>query len=202
MSGDINFNLKFKINKKIGLAILGGMSLFAMADFVTLIDAKSAGGITIEKETMTVGSVVFRMDDVNPSTIYGGTWELLKGDATIALGDGTVQSGVSSGDNDPQVPLVEHSHTRGTMEISGRVLNYTSNKSKAEGSSPNGAFYGTGSIQYDGGGSSSGNHQYPDNIYFQASRNWTGSTSVEGVSNATLNVRGERLTVNVWQRIN
>lgn len=36
MKGDINL----KINKKIGLGLIAAVSLFAMADFVSLVDHK------------------------------------------------------------------------------------------------------------------------------------------------------------------
>lgn len=177
-----------KINKKIGLAILGSMSLFAMADFVSLIDAKSAGGIIVEKETMTVGSVVFRMDDVNPADIYGGTWQLLDEDATVIFGNGAKQSGVAIGENNPLVPLVAHSHTRGTMEISGTArLNSEKFDSTASGVFTKSTVSG---YRNEGKGSNTVNQ-----LNFTASRNWTGSTSVEGTSNARLDVRDRKSVV-------
>lgn len=201
LNGDINL----KINKKIGVAILSAMSLFAAADFVSFVDADSAGGIVIEKETMDVGSVVFRMDDKNPADIYGGTWQLITGDATLAFGDGTPQSGISSGNNDPLVPLVEHSHTMnhdhpsvttstngnhshgwrgGNDTTAGRTAMAGGKNSLSSGPSNN-AIY------------AAGNHNHTVDL-----PNYNGNTGNAGVSNATLDVRGERITINVWKRIN
>ena len=44
------------------------------------------------KTLFPVGSVVMRMDAVNPATLYGGTWQLITGDATITFGNGAAQS--------------------------------------------------------------------------------------------------------------
>lgn len=189
MKGDI------KISKKSALVIAGALSLFAMADFVSLVDTKSAGGIVIEKETMTVGSVVFRMDSVNPSTIYGGDWKLLDEDATIIFGNGSKQTGVSVGENHPIITLPEHSHTRGTMEITGSArLN-----SEKFDSTASGAFTKTtvSGARNEGRGGNNVNQ-----LNFTASKSWTGATSVAGVKNPRLDVRGKRVAINVWQRIN
>jgi len=154
-----------------------------------------------------VGSVVFRMDAINPATIYGGTWALITGDASLSFGDGTVQDGlVDLGVNDPAVPLSAHSHNRGDMEISGefqfRALDDTSNNLLNSGT---GAF----ADQIWGGNRFS--TQVPlvsevvdqDNgkILFKASDNWTGSTSSEGISSPVMDVRGARISINVWQRL-
>jgi hypothetical protein len=45
MKGDINFN--FKINKKIALISVLSMGFYAFADYVSLIDTKSSGGIIV-----------------------------------------------------------------------------------------------------------------------------------------------------------
>lgn len=58
MKGDI----VLKINKKIGAASLALIGIFAMADYVTLINSSSAGGIIVKDETIIdttpVGSVM------------------------------------------------------------------------------------------------------------------------------------------------
>ncbi len=47
MKGDLNF----KINKKIGLLLVATISLFATAEYVSLVDARSAGGIVVDGMT-------------------------------------------------------------------------------------------------------------------------------------------------------
>lgn len=64
--------------------------------------------------------------------------------------------------------LPTHTHTRGTMNITGRIGNVD-----VDSASSTGAFYrsGTSGLLENGSGA-------PDpNVYFDASRNWTGATS-------------------------
>lgn len=211
LKGDINFN--FKINKKIGLLLVGFASLFATADFVSLVDTKAAGGIVIEKETMTVGSVVFRMDNVNPSTIYGGTWQLITGDATLTFGDGSSQSGIPTGENDPIVPIVAHSHSMNHDHPAATTNTDTHNHGVRSGVADamdhyyklnrNRAFAGINPSEGLGGFTSStglvANDSHNHTVDLP---NYTGNTGVTGVSDATLNVRGQRIAINVWKRIN
>ena len=64
-----------------------------------------------------------------------------------------------------------HTHTRGTMDITGRIGNVDSSSSSATG-----AFYRSGSS-----GKLENSQGDPDpNVYFQASRAWTGETSSNG----------------------
>ena len=64
-----------------------------------------------------------------------------------------------------------HSHTRGTMDITGVV------GLPLGGSEYSGAFFKTFGT-YEGSVNSTGN--YKGIVQFKASNNWTGSTSVEG----------------------
>lgn len=59
-----------------------------------------------------VGSVVLRMDNVNPGDLYGGTWNLIEGDAFLTFGNGLGQGGniIGSNDRSLNVPLPKHSH--------------------------------------------------------------------------------------------
>lgn len=215
MNGDINL----KINKKVGLLFIAVIGVYSMADFVTIIDKKDNGGFIVYEgisdrdkemilsEVHPVGSVVFRMDTVNPSNIYGGTWELITGDASVSFGDGSVQSGNIIGDNEEVVVLPAHSHSRGTMEIEGGYGAHFGGKYygpyadydwsgafkpyRARGTHMN---YG---VQYEGNGSTSGS-----GIRFKASEGWTGSTSIEGTNNPKMNIRDARIELNVWKRTN
>lgn len=199
MKGDL------KISKKSALILAGAISFFAMAEYVSLVDVKNAGGIIVEDgttdddikrvilETMPVGTVTFRMDDVNPSAIYGGSWSLITGDAALSFGDGTVQSGSANGNNNPNVPLLAHNHGRGTQDITGtqigrRIININGF----------GAFFPTEHGVEDGVVTSS--VKSTNALGFQASRSWTGRSTTEGTSNATINVRGAQIKINVWKR--
>jgi hypothetical protein len=215
---DIEFNIN--INKKLGVALLTACGLFAMAEHHSTFSGDTP--VISQSETMTVGSVVLRMDDVNPATIYGGTWELIQGDADLRLGNGSNLSGNIEGiTNDPSVPLVKHTHTatqaahshnRGNMEIYGRISapGYT-NTSVGYSLSGTGAFAPYGSLT-----TLDDIDHYPNqgsvyrSVDFRASRNWTGTTNSvapvitveeEGFDNPTIDVRGNYITVNVWKRV-
>lgn len=181
--------MNININGKGLLATALLSSSIVFANFVSFIDTGSAGGISIEKETMTVGAVVLRVDNVNPSTIYGGSWELLQGDAAIRLGDGKIVNTTVKGNNNPIVPVPHHTHAASFV---GNALpphshsqafsdDYKGVANIVRGAGNNGSF-STGSVS---AGTPSG----------------TVSVSATGTSNATLDVRGAFITINVWKRI-
>ena len=210
MKGDI------RISKKTGLVLFAAASVIAMADYVSVLGSNSEY-VTIKSaitdqdkqdillESQPVGSVVFRMDSLNPADIYGGSWSLITGDASVSFGDGTVQSGSVIGDNQETITLPAHSHDRGTMEITAEY-----------GSHLSGMYYGpyseydwvgafepmraTGNImsstaQRTGNGVNQGS-----GIKFTASKTWSGRTSIEGSNSPQMNIRDARIELNVWKR--
>lgn len=189
----INGNLVFKveIKKKIALGVLLMTGAFATADYVSFLKTDTSGGFEIKKETMIVGTVVIRVDSVNPSTIYGGTWELIKGDATLGLGDGSdLSASLISGDNNPLVPVPAHSHNFTGNPLpnhSHSITMYTSNgtDSSAEEAFSKYADYSSGTVTTNA----------------VSAGTPTGTISTTGVSNARMDVRGARLLVNVWKRV-
>lgn len=154
---------------------------------------------------MTVGSVVLRMDDTNPADIYGGTWELITGDASLTFGNGSNQAGIISGDNDPTVPLIEHSHTMNhdhpsvntntdthshTLTLKGRAgSQWTVNRGANWGMDDASPGSATATTAGD-------SHYHSVNL-----PNYTGNTGNAGQSNAKLDVRGARIAINVWKRV-
>jgi hypothetical protein len=144
-----------------------------------------------------VGACYLTMATHNPSTLFGGVWSLITGNASLNLGDGTAQNGNIVGDDVVAVPLTSHSHTRGTQDIRGQWDQPIS----GGGGTPNGA---SGAV-YLGNGNNAVRFATSSNatekrIYFQAQRNWTGASSVEGVVSPTLDVSGAKITINVWKR--
>lgn len=201
MKGNLVF--KVEIKKKVALGLLFALSAFATADYVSMIDVKSSGGIVIEKETMDVGSVVFRMDSKNPSTIYGGVWELITGDANITLGDGSDLNGLISGINDPVVPLPQHSHTIDHNHPSATTNTDTHSHTQyvgqsGSGSSSRSGWNITGSFnrQSSFGQTSTDSHNHTVDL-----PNFSGNSGNAGVSDAKVDVRGARLALNVWKRV-
>lgn len=202
--------MKIEINGKalLGIALLSAG--LAFGEYVSVINAKSAGGVIVEQPEFTVGSVVFRMDDVNPSTIYGGTWQLIDGDATIRFGDGSIQTGAIEGDsNNPLVPLPAHDHSM-THNHSGSTSSNGSHYHGgwAEGGSAGpfgrdtrygGGKMGSSATDYDnyiGKTSTEGAHTHSLNI-----NNYSGNTGLRGTADATLDTRGKYVTINVWKRV-
>ena len=146
------------------------------------------------KTLFPVGSVVMRMDAVNPATLYGGTWQLITGDATITFGNGAAQTGRATGSNDVDVPLPAHTH--GTTHNLGTTTNGNHNHAIRTGSQRMSIddirgnwFRDTNMLNYT---EYAGDHNH----------GITGGVSVQsaGTANATIDVRGARIAINVWLR--
>lgn len=213
--------MEIKINGKALIGVVCLSASIAFGDFVSMIDVKSAGGIVIEKETMDIGSVVFRIDNKNPSTVYGGTWELITGDASLRFGDGTSQSGNIEGlANNPTVPLplhnhgIDHNHPSATTNTdthyhqtmhndennySNTTItsgNYLTVRGHRSGWSNDYAYVLRGTTSTPNSGrTSSDSHNHSVDL-----PNYIGNSKDAGVSNASIDVRGQYITVNVWKR--
>lgn len=144
------------------------------------------------------------LDSTNPQNLFGGVWEQIKDKFLMPAGD-TYKAG-STGGSAEQTLLVEnmpaHTHTRGTMNITGE-LNYNQTYSGNIFSSGGlvGAFtsINTSAQDYYVNGRSTGGG-WPENIIFDASRTWTGETSSVG-GGASFSVMPPYMTVYVWKRI-
>lgn len=177
--------------KKNGKMLLGMLSLsasLAFGNFVSLVDHKASGGILVEKETMNVGSVVLRIDKTNPSAIYGGTWELIRGDAALRLGDGSEYNGSVDGDNQVSVPLPEHDHIFEGQELPPHSHDFSRTR-----------------IADVNDHSASNGRWLQANVTLKTSAvsagTPVGTISKEGVSDARIDVRGAYVFVNVWKRV-
>ena len=221
-----NKNIDIEINKKNGIIlslIIGASAFIGHLNLDFKVNAYAASNVEIT-DTTPIGTVVLRMDDVNPSTIYGGTWELITGDATLKFGDGSVLSGNVEGTNIKNVPLPEHSHgmvhshQKGSMNITGQISapGYQ-NTSVGYSLSGTGAFSNYGSItsldDIDHGANQGSIYRA---VYLNAKNSWTGSTSVPyangtttakedtdltGVSDATIDVQGATISINAWKKV-
>lgn len=143
-----------------------------------------------------VGSIYMTMKiKENPATLFGGTWVQIKdcflwatnGPTTGTTGGSRITDATALTTN--QMP--KHSHTRGSMNIKGYVdprwvdnsgggiIMYIQNDTSALFTSrPGGHGYWWAQPGPTGGAGS--NTQYHTRIEFDASRNWTGSTSEVG----------------------
>lgn len=146
------------------------------------------------KTLFPVGSVVMRMDAVNPATLYGGTWQLITGDATITFGNGAAQTGGATGSNDVAVPLPAHTH--GTTHNLGTTNNGNHNHGIRTGNQrmsihdiSGNWFRDTNMLNYT---EYAGDHNH----------GITGGVAVQsaGAANASINVAGARIAINIWRR--
>ena len=130
-----------------------------------------------------VGAYYMSSDSTSPAVLFGGTWTQIQNRFIYAAGSGySVNSTGGSAtktlvtDNLPSHSHScgeegNHSHTRGTMNITGTMGNVDES-----GIGSSGAFYRSGSsgkLENEKGKSD-------PNVYFDASRSWTGSTSTAG----------------------
>ena len=165
----------------------------------------ASGAVTAVRpiDAWPVGSLFMTFSNTNPATLLGGgTWTQIKGKYLLAANTGdTVDGTTTVGAMTKNVPLVSHTHTfttasngahthtattasngahthtRGTMDIKGRIGNVD-----GSGVSSTGAFYRSGTsgkLMNDSGDAD-------PNVYFEASRNWSGSTSSNGAHTHTL----------------
>lgn len=205
--------MEFKFNGK-SLLLLGVLS--ASIAFGEHISVLNNGGAQISsnpmEEIMTVGSIVVRVDNVNPSTIYGGTWELIQGDAALRLGNGTNQTTTVEGTDNVNMSIPKHSHdmshthTKGTMNFTGHFPTIITS---AFQDGTRGAFWAdSNATLFQNKSPRTVTETTNYGIYFAASRNWAGNTSQpdnlnaseEGIDNATVNVKGAHINLNIWKR--
>lgn len=142
-----------------------------------------------------VGSIYMSVNNVSPATFLGGTWEQIQNRFLLSAGS-SYAAGSTGGEASHTLSVAEtpaHTHTRGTMNITGSFNPWGENMSNVT----TGAFYTTSSTQK--GSNIAGDN---DNAmyYFDASRNWTGATSSVG-GNAAHNNMPPYLTVYMWKRI-
>lgn len=84
--------------------------------------------------------------------------------------------GITGGKKDAVLPA--HTHTRGTMDITGSISALGGSEFKF--GSPTGAFWCTNTVDYYAATTNTSGSTRYDGMNFQASRNWTGETSEEG----------------------
>ena len=160
------------------------------------ITTASAGVVTVKIDMDTyvtrgecidishpVGSLYMHIGGKDPATLFGGTWKQIVGRYIMASGTvngKTYSAGDTGGESEHSIDRKEmprHGHTRGSMNITG-AFSATGEGSNDFPTTAEGAFYNTGRR-----GTKVKNSSDPDSIIgFDASRSWTGTTSIEGGS--------------------
>lgn len=157
-----------------------------------------------------VGSFYFSQNSTSPATLFGGTWEQLE-QGRVLLSQGTnYPAGSKGGEATHTLTIAEmpkHSHTRGTMNITGSINiepnigTNTPNEDEINFSGASGAIVLNKSTwtQAVVSSSSAPTWYHDRSISFDASRSWSGSTSEEG-NNAAHNNLQPYLSVFIWKR--
>ena len=151
-----------------------------------------------------IGSIYESTDATSPADLFGGTWEQIKDRVLVAAGD-NFGAGTTGGNANHRLTIDEmpvhshaastggagtHSHTRGTMEITGNFGNTDPQSYSWSGTSDpyaNGAFSQSNfNGRYRGTNAKGSGHARQ--IDFVASRAWSGSTSNDGYHSHSVSV--------------
>ncbi|EOE0154418.1 hypothetical protein ACJ8S7_005071 [Klebsiella pneumoniae] len=136
-----------------------------------------------------IGCLLLLVTTANPNGDYPGTWERVDADATLYINQGNAAPGALTGNNNPTVPVPRHTHG---ASFSGNQL-----PGHSHGDVP-------ARVRVKVGGSTNTLYSpYQDgNTNSVSAGTPTGSVTVSesGTVNATIDVRGQRLLVNVWKR--
>lgn len=204
-------------NSKTGLEVTRSQNGKETKESVVFSLAKEA----IRDMFYPVGHVIFSASSTNPSEYIGGTWkQISEGTFIVAAGDSAkYRQGATGGEAEHVLTVDEmpshkhgvgigsvggHTHTRGTMNITGNI------SAKAHSDTLSGAFsVNSGGYGISGGGSK---FYHGSTISMSASQAWTGETSSNGGHTHSVteqNVGGGKahnnlppyLAMYIWQRI-
>lgn len=160
-----------------------------------------------------IGCVYLAVGGKDPATLFGGKWQQIIGRyirASGTLSGTTYKAGATGGEITHTITTDElpaHSHTRGTMNITGEINNYNEKDwieplSFADAITNKGAF---STVVKNDFTATVLNAEKGDNagiraITFDASKSWTGATSVVGAGKA-MAVNPAYYVVDMWVRI-
>ncbi len=149
-----------------------------------------------------IGCVYLAVGGKDPATLFGGKWQQILGRyirASGTLSGTTYTAGESGGEVSHTITTDElpaHSHTRGTMNITG-TFSGVGESNDSPKPILSGAFY----VSKASGGITVSNDGARDDLYgFDASKSWTGSTSVVGKSKS-IGMNPAYYVVDMWVRI-
>lgn len=154
------------------------------------------------KVVYPIGSIYISINNTSPAELFGGTWTQITD--TFLLSSGTNTAGATGGEKEVVLTLNQapaHTHTRGTMEITGKLrvfneydLNNANYQNHVGGAFSSEETWGTST------GLASGSKDAVRMHYFTASNAWTGETSSSGGGQAHNNMP-PYLVVNMWKRV-
>ena len=159
-----------------------------------------------------VGSVYISVNDVSPEKFLGGTWIKISQGRVLQGASGTQTAGTEVSAGLPNISVSSngaHTHTRGSMNITGTVTMHGVGGCTDVGIAA-GAFYGSSRASAYHGAQCFSGASSEDYIHFSADRTWTGSTSsdgahshdayITGITGNSTTVQPPALLVNIWKR--
>ena len=153
-----------------------------------------------------VGSYYWSSESTDPGTLFGGTWERVKGRFVYASDADT--AGETGGASTHAITVAEmpsHTHTRGTMEIvGGGVSAFVWGTKTKNYDNPSGAFSlsqpGNGEVTSpDAWDDTTPEGRRPWGLNFMASSGWTGATSSTG-GGSSMSIMPPYVTAFCWRR--
>lgn len=141
----------------------------------------SSGGKSIVDLIYPVGSIYMSVNEVDPGTIFGGTWEQIKDRFLLSAGD-TYSAGTTGGSAKATLP--SHTHTVGSGDY--QLWGAKSGKGSTE---PGNQISGNAKYYAAATGGSTANYK------------WLSSVDSKGVSDVSQANMPPYLAVYVWQRI-
>ena len=151
--------------------------------------------------TYPVGAIYMSVNATSPATLFGGSWEAIEGRFLIGT-NSTYTPGSTGGEATHTLTQAEtpaHTHTRGTMNITGWAQ-FDPKNGYIRIHSVGGAFNRSGSGSQNDGTSSSSNTEQPIRLNLNAADSWTGATSSVG-GNGAHNNMPPYLAVYMWKRM-
>ena len=167
-----------------------------------------------------VGAYYISSSPTSPATLFGGTWVQVKDRMILAVGDTYNSAGLTGGSATTKLVVNNipshnhtcstagnHTHTRGTMNITGTFGTGGKTPNLFRGDT-SGAFYNSGTNGNKCGDDRTDNDR-TSKVTLDASRNWSGATSSNGNHNHTIGNTGSGtafttispfITAYVWRR--
>lgn len=152
-----------------------------------------------------IGAIYISATLVNPGSLFGGTWVQIKDRFLLSAGDNHAAGAEGGKEQYTADDMPAHTHTRGTMNITGTFGVDFGGSGWCSVRSRSGAFAetNTDSSSWMKSVSSSTTAPAADAIKiasFDASRSWEGETSQSGL-NETATITPPHLVVYMWKRV-
>lgn len=136
-----------------------------------------------------VGCLLLLVVSTDPNGDYPGTWERIKVDASLHINPTDAAPGPLTGSNTPTVPVPKHSH----------VAKFTGQQMEPH-SHPLTAFRQGGDWHVGQGPNTIYSSQFNTSSVTAGTPKGAVTVDDSGTQGATIDVRGQRLLVNVWKR--